>query len=303
MNPLFCPSNGQLDVSRLVLAADGVALSPAFVNTIMTGIQAWAPLLGVSIVNLNLTRAAAANDYIIYVGNGTGTQAREPNNTLRVSYVTPTEGYLFITDPPWAISHEFGHLLGLADRYYEGYQHTPSVAGQRISVPMDNIHFPAEGDYNPATNLMSNPGTSWSLTNAQRQSILACTEETQLPRNVVGLFDTTGSQGASWLLPPTMYLMGDDLWTPDPPPPDLPIAGYTLFGGMVFKAKAGTTAGGNGPVRDLWCLRSRVDTSGQPAIRITWFRRGKKYRSRRTVANGPRIHRQMMRLIGKLAAS
>jgi hypothetical protein len=299
MSPAFCPANGQLDLSRLRLVFDDIPFNAGFVATVMQGIQAWVPMLGVAIVNLNLTQAAAASDYVLLAGNGT--QARAPNNLLRISYITANGGYLFFTDPARSISHEFGHLLGLADRYYEGYQHTPTVVGSRITVPMDGRLFSAESDYVPATNLMSGSGLPWSLTNAQRQLILACTDEGQLSRRVVGLFDSTQTSG-SWSLPPTMYLGDDGLYTPDPPPPDLAIAGYTLLGGLVFKAKASATLLKNKAVRDLWDLRPAPGVPGTP-IKKTWFRRGKQYRSRRIVSTGPRIHRQMMRAIGSLAGS
>lgn len=297
MSPVFCPAGGQLDLSRLRLVFDDIPFNESFVTTVMQGIQAWAPIIGVPIMNLNLTQAAASSDYVIFVGNGT--RARVPNNTLRIAYVTADGGYLFPTDPAQTISHEFGHLLGLADRYYEGYQHTPTVAGGRITVPMDGRLFPAEGDYIPTTNLMSGPGIPWSITNVQRQLIMTCTDEPQFSRRVVGLFDSTQTSG-SWSLPLTMYLSGDALFAPDPPPPDLAIAGYTLLGGLVFIAKAGATSLGNKAVRDLWNLRPAPNVPGTPT-RTTWFRRGKRYSSRRVVSTGQRIHRQMMRNIGNLA--
>jgi hypothetical protein len=306
MTPVFCPTNNVYDLGRLRLVGDGISFSPNFAAMVATGIQAFVSQLGsqVSIINLNLTAPQTPSDYVIYVGDGNGTRARQPNGTLRIAYVAPDHGYLFITDTAQTVSHEFGHLLGLADRYYEGYSHTPLVVGTRTSIAMDGILFPNEPDYNPATNLMSSPSPNWSLTQAQRTWALTCTEEDQFTRRVVFLLDTTGSQGASWAWPPTgtMYLQGGELWTPDgPPPPDFPIAGYSLLGGIIFLAKASKTSLKNAPVRDLWNLRARVDAAGNSATRKTWFRKGKKHKGKRTVATGPRIHRQMMKNIGNLA--
>ncbi|HEY0552978.1 MAG TPA: hypothetical protein VGG20_01860, partial [Thermoanaerobaculia bacterium] len=164
--------------------------------------------------------------------------------------------------------------------------------------------FPAESDYDPVTNLMAGGSAQWTLSSAQRQSVLSCTAETQKSRRVVGLFDEAQASG-NWHQPATMYLSSDifaSLYTPDPPPPDLAIAGYTLLDGLVFAAKAHATALGNNAVRELWNLRPTPDDSG-PNIRKTWFRYGKKHRSRRIVSTAPRIHRQQMRLIGMLAGS
>lgn len=307
MNPVFCPANNQLDLSRLRLQFEG-NFNANILAAITNGIQDWVNPglgnLGVTIANLNLARNAADGQYVIYVGTGAaaGTKARQPERTLGISYMAPENGYLFTSDPNLrrSISHEFGHLLGLADRYYEGYFHNPNQAGTRTTVPMDGILFPAEIDYVPATNLMSGGGGQWTLSNAQRQLVLSCTAEGQKSRRVVGLFNATPQASVNWRLPPTMYLSGDALFTPDPPPPDLAIAGYTLLGGLVFIAKARATLLGNSAVRNLWNLRP--PPSGA-ASRITWFHHGKKYKRKHVVSTAPRIHRSMMRLIGTLAAS
>jgi len=301
MPAIFTPANGQLDLNRLRLQADGIPISPAFLATVIAGIQAWAPVLGIPIVNLNPIRPPAPSDFPVYIGDGTGTMAQEPQNTLLISYVASDHAYFFDTATAPVISHEFGHMLGLADRYYEGYQHAPLVAGIRTSVPMDGTVFPNEPDYIPGTNLMSGAGAGWTVTAAQIQAIMSGTEESRQSRRVVFLVDTTGSLGSAWSAQPTLYLSGDNLWAPDPPPPDLPIAGYRVIGGLVFFAKAGPTGLGNGPVRALWNLRASVDGNGQPATRLSWFRYGKKYRSRRLLPAGPRIHRPMMKMLGELA--
>ncbi len=306
MIPVFCAANGQLDLSRLRLQFEDSSGS-SFLSAITNGINDWVDPnkanLGISIVNLNLSRDPVAGEYVIYVGNGSaaGTRAREPERTLSISYVTPEGGYLFTTEPNLRriASHEFGHLLGLADRYYEGYLHKRTEVGTRTTVPMDNILFAAESGYVPATNLMSGGSNDWTLSSVQRQLVLSCKEEDQKSRRVVGLFDETQGSG-SWHLPLTMYLSGGALFTPDPPPPDLAIAGYTLLGGLVFDSKARATALGNIEVRKLWNLRP--PPSGT-LTKITWFHKGKRHRRRHVVSTAPRIHRQRMRLIAALAGS
>ncbi len=306
MNPVFCPVQGELDLARLRLVFEN-GLDEALVTAIKNGIEDWVAVdrgnLGVSIVKLNLKRTTAATgDYIIYVGNGSAgdTKAREPERTLQISHVVATHGYLFSTESDLrrTAAHEFGHLLGLADRYYEGYSHKKHEVGNRLNVPMDSQLFPQEQDYVPSTNLMSGGASAWTLSEAQRKLVLACKSETQKSRRVAGLFDQNQSEG-SWHLPSTMYLSGDALMTPNgPPPPDLAIAGYMLVGGLVFMAKAGKTKLKNEPVRELWNLRPPPKKGAE---RKTWFRKGKRHKSRRMVSTAPRIHREMMRHIGQLA--
>lgn len=298
--PGFCPAtNGKLDLSRLRLASDGIVPSAGFVDSVASGIQALATVLGITTENLDLAKDADASDYIIYVGDGTGTRAREPNNTLRVSYVAPADGYLFTTDPDPAgtMSHEFAHLLGLADRYYEGYEHQLMQEGIRRTIPMDRRLFQGDGDYDPLTNLMSRAtGGSGALTKVQRDLILSCSDEVQFSRHVVGLFDNVQP---TWTVPETMYLNNGHLYTPDPPSNDLAIAGYTLLAAAICIPKAGHAVPKNSEVRKRWNLRSRYEPALE--VKITTFRKGKRYKTKRTVPNGSRIHRRMMRLIGLLA--
>src|SRR5947209_7904041 len=163
MMPVFSPKDGQIDAGRLRLVFDDDAQKDADIaNKVGAGIRGWESRLDVMIINLDLNpkRKPGPNDYQILIGKGAS--AREPEKTLMRSYVGPMGGYFFQpASNPAVFAHEFGHLLGLADRYYEGYIYKSDIIskekeGDNVTIPMAQSLFsdPPEPDYDPKTNLM-----------------------------------------------------------------------------------------------------------------------------------------------------
>lgn len=309
MIPVFPPKNGKIDADRLRVVFDDIAADPSYIAAVIAGIKAWESRLGIPIINLDPGRPATSAHYVILVGNGTN--AAEPNKTLKRSYVGTTGGYFFYSESDaHTFAHEFGHLLGLADRYYEGYEYGDTITrttkggsnikedieGVNASVPMSQNLFSAE-NYDPATNLMSGQSSDWTISSAQLHLILSGKEEPQLSRHIAGVFDSRMKSGP-YALPASMYLEGGQLKTVTKKGEIQPIAGYTLLVGVLFQPKHEVSAVENA-VKSLWLLRSRFDDQGK--LKTKSVRVGKVYRGIRKAAAGPRIHMPMMRLIGKLA--
>jgi len=304
--PVFSPKDGKIDTDRLRLVLDEDAKKDAdLANKVGLGIRAWESRLGIAIINLDLNpnRKPDTTDYQIIIGNGAS--AREPEKTLKRSYVSPTGGYFFQTlSNPAVFAHEFGHLLGLADRYYEGYTYKSDIIdkekeGYNVTVPMAKSLFgdPQETYYDPKTNLMSSTPQDWTISSRQRQLILAGSEEPQLSRNVIGIFQSNAT-AKNYKQPSSMYLSGDQLYTDNPTPQA--IRGYTLEGAKkVFAAKAAKVPGGNSDVKTLWRKLKPQKFLGKIPVNIV--RDGKRYRGPRVRPDGPRIHQAMMELIAQLA--
>jgi hypothetical protein len=314
MIPVFSPDGAKkLDADKLRLVFDDdFTKDPAIIASFQTAILGWAPKLGIEINNLDVGRPPGTNDYRLVIGNGVN--AREPEKTLERSYVGPGGGYFFRTKSNAAVfAHEFGHLMGLADRYYEGYQYTPDLPkeekeGDNVTVPMAKSLFikdgdPAdpEADYNPATNLMSSTPAEWTISTAQRQSILDGKSEPQLARNVIGIFRANDNVSSVYHLPASMYLDKDGRFYTDDPPPPKPLVGYTLSiskgGAPVAVPRSAKTR--EFEVKILWNRLKPRTFLGIFDVSVTHG--GKKHKGGRVRADGPKIHQPMMRLIAKLA--
>lgn len=309
MIPVFSPRNGKIDADRLRIVFDDIGTDASYIAAVIAGIKAWETRLDIEIVNLDPGRAASSDHYIILIGNGT--KAVEPNKSLKRSYVGTTSGYLFRSESnAQTFAHEFGHLLGLADRYYEAYEYGDTITrktkggniikedveGVSITIPMSKDLFSTE-DYDPETNLMSGQSSEWTISSAQRQLILSGSEEHQPSRHIIGVFDSRMKLGP-YVLPDTMYLEGEQLKTITDKGELQLIVGYSLLGGIVFRPKH-KVSDEEKAVKGLWLLRSFFDDQGKLKTKKT--RGGKVYRGARIAAAGPRIHRSMMRLIGGLA--
>lgn len=109
------------------------------------------------------------NENIVTVGTGTSADPRSQEN--RISYVYGDHkqfSYMYMQNNANEAAHEFGHHLGLSDRYVQGALANTSggwiTPASRFTLPIFNIPTDpvnlTPGGYNPKTNLMSNGGTA-----------------------------------------------------------------------------------------------------------------------------------------------
>ncbi len=103
------------------------------------------------------------NENLITVGNG----ASAPEDAMpNVSHVEGggrnNSGYFYLSNGGSEAGHEFGHMLGLTDRYFNGvisnvtsFNNSTASVG-RFTIPVAGIK---EDDYDYQNNLMSGPGT------------------------------------------------------------------------------------------------------------------------------------------------
>lgn len=303
MTPAFCPSNGQLDLSRLRLEFDDdFASDPAIVTAVKAGIKLWEGKLGVQIVHLlDPNRIDDSSDYVIKVGKGK--HAVEPNKTLTIPYAGADGAYLFGAGAGNQVIHEFGHMLGLADRYYEGYQHDGDTVGDRTSVPMDPSLFPSESGYDENTNIMAGGGRGggpWTLSSAQLQAINACVEETPMPRNVVGIFD---DHDPNWKAPATMALIGGVLYGFAPDGSSVNVGGYKMQSADTVSARGAAGVLKSTTLKEVnkvWCARKKTLLGHI----VSKFHKGHGLHDLNLVSHpGEHIHRKKMSEIAKLAGS
>jgi RHS repeat-associated protein len=102
------------------------------------------------------------NENFIRAGNG---QNADKNSMPGVSYIDDNElnntGYMYLSSNATEAAHEFGHILGLSDRYFEGvmtqivsYSGNTSTTS-RLTMPIADIK---DRGYNYLNNLMSIQG-------------------------------------------------------------------------------------------------------------------------------------------------
>jgi hypothetical protein len=111
----------------------------------------------------------SANQNLITVGNGASADpAMVANQTSYVSGAKNNQGYFFASRNGSEGAHEFGHMLGLSDRYAEGSFYQPNhnradhgLSG-RFTVPLVLNGRQDPTNYNPYNNLMSGSGTGLS---------------------------------------------------------------------------------------------------------------------------------------------
>jgi len=111
----------------------------------------------------------SANQNLITVGNGASADPKMvANQTSYVSGSKNNEGYFFASRNGSEGAHEFGHMLGLSDRYAEGSNYEPNhnkadhgLSG-RFTVPLILSRKQDPTNYNPYDNLMSGVGTGLS---------------------------------------------------------------------------------------------------------------------------------------------
>ncbi len=309
MKPLFSPKDGKIDVDRLRIVFDDINPIEGYIDIVKASIKKWEKVLDVEIVNFDPGRSVESADYQILVGKGGG--ALEPNKSLTVSYVGPEGGYFFSPDAneEYTAIHEFGHLMGLADRYYEAYQYDDrQVEGGRGSVSMSLWEFKdkngkieeGEEDYDPHANIMSSSSKDWTISKNQRNFILSGKEETPRRRDVVGVFYSKGASGL-FKPPDSMFLDEGQLYES----PGDRKAGYsTLLSGSVCIAHvplADTASRSN--IRELWRMRgnpTRRKRKRPKRVIKGVLHRGPRISTYEEVP-GERIHRKIMSDIGQLA--
>lgn len=195
-----------------IAAANGLVLNVALS-------AATPPLMGPPPAGITVTTGATppASVSFFQFRVGRGVNAVPGTRSARISYVTYQAATGYIYEMPLAVptmvpdvSHELGHVLGLADRYYEALywlknqaidrtcrqirqgqfgppeyrdgvaDNGPAFSQQprlavRAPLPMSAAMVPGDGQYNPQNNLMSNGATA--LTAAQIATIALATAE------------------------------------------------------------------------------------------------------------------------------
>ncbi len=111
------------------------------------------------------------NENFITVGNGANDPHAQPN--LQTDYINNNSlrntGYAYVNNNAIDAAHEFGHMLGLSDRYVNGVIHWINSHGRRDDV-VNRYTIPfvfKEFGYNYQFNLMSNSSPALSATQLQ----------------------------------------------------------------------------------------------------------------------------------------
>lgn len=111
------------------------------------------------------------NENIVTVGTGTSAKPQSLENKISYVYGANKQfSYMYMQNGASEAAHEFGHHLGLSDRYIQGALLNTSfgyvLPGSRFTIPIFNINNDpvriVTGGYNPRTNLMSNGGGTLS---------------------------------------------------------------------------------------------------------------------------------------------
>ncbi|MFN6380386.1 MAG: RHS repeat-associated core domain-containing protein, partial [Flavobacteriales bacterium] len=102
------------------------------------------------------------NENLLVAGNG---EHADPDQMHGVSYIDQNRrnntGYMYLSNNAREAAHEFGHILGLSDRYFEGVvtdilSHSKQLSSTtRLTMPIADIK---DKGYNYLNNLMSNGG-------------------------------------------------------------------------------------------------------------------------------------------------
>ena len=104
-----------------------------------------------------------SNEILLTVGYG---ENANPDAISGRSYIESDRktGYMYHTENPTEAAHEFGHIMGLSDRYANVMQYAPNRSSEFNLLEANTIPLvlpKGESDYNPSTNLMSSHnGTS-----------------------------------------------------------------------------------------------------------------------------------------------
>jgi RHS repeat-associated protein len=128
-------------------------------NQTIDGVQVNTDNVRVLIAPEGMNEAALdRNENLLTVGTG---RIADPNSIPNAFYINSNSrrntGYMYYQNQGSDAAHEFGHMLGLSDRYYEGVVTNRSdYEAERMNVP---IAFEESG-YNYQTNLMSSSGGS-----------------------------------------------------------------------------------------------------------------------------------------------
>ena len=330
MPALSISSDGTVDASSLGIVWDtdltGDQDKTTYLKHLEASIRQWESVTqsyekngypkALTIANLDLM--GPSKSLIVTVGNKFS--AREPEKTLLVPYIDPKDpnpikGYFFFRNDGAEGAHEFGHLLGLADRYFEVYViDDMNQSGNRSSAPMGLGMFNVTEEdpsntpkYEPATNLMSNnTGTTWTLSKAQLDLVFNGQDETPKARNVIGIQKTFGTDPSFQLPPPSqgIILKADGCLYADTEQ-GRQLAAYN-FRVSTDKKPFPKTAAKEIPIRRA--ITTIVDTRGPstPSGKDFGGLTGKYAKSYRTPKNkpnipGPYIHRGPMNVIGGFA--
>jgi RHS repeat-associated protein len=113
------------------------------------------------------TVSLGPSDNLLTVGNGASATPESVTNTISyIDRVGGNTGYMYLSRNGSDAGHEFGHLLGLQDRYAEGIGYNGDNSTiQRSTVPLVLPALAASSGYNYQNNLYA--GTGAGLTNNQ----------------------------------------------------------------------------------------------------------------------------------------
>jgi RHS repeat-associated protein len=108
------------------------------------------------------TTELETNDFLLTVGNRGSSNPDTIHGRSYIDFDRKT-GYMYHNKNAEEAAHEFGHIMGLSDRYANVMQYDPYV--KDIGYTLSDAGFvplvlKGEKDYNPLTNLMSGAGTS-----------------------------------------------------------------------------------------------------------------------------------------------
>jgi RHS repeat-associated protein len=151
------------------------------------------------------------NENLLTVGNGA---SASDNSIPGVSYINKNfrrnTGYMYFSMNGSDASHEFGHMLGLSDRYFEGFaiDKNGGLYSQRITMPNK---FKQNG-YDCQTNLMSNPNPVLTTLNSKQLNIAFNRNRKEWKHQRVALIHSGARSynSASFFLGKVRYFNGDN---------------------------------------------------------------------------------------------
>ncbi len=123
--------------------------------------------------NFSTDDLESGENLVTFGTNGTSNVSGKKNNNV---YINTTGGGN-------TASHEFGHVLGLADRYEDNYtfNQTKNSNSKRLNTIPHSQDVYNEPDYNPTNNLMANGGTALSA----KQLKIANSKRTERNRSFI----------------------------------------------------------------------------------------------------------------------
>jgi hypothetical protein len=323
---------GTVDASALGITWDTdltalqIAAKATYVANLTASIRTWKDVSAgygspLTIANLDLEGAVPAKTFLITIGNDKS--APQPYKELKVSHVDTVArtGYFFFEKNGAEGAHEFGHLLGLADRYFEVYSIASlEIEGGRATAPMARMMFSAPDNvvpaatenptstprYYPVSNLMSNDvANNWTLSRAQLDFIFSGTDEPANRRDVIAIEDTSAAGWETLHLPSPVdgiVLSGNFLYAG--PDGIRPLAGYRFKTTGTNKTPVPEVAA---PTTAVKAVVSSVRNHQGPGTekKIKGGKFGDRYKhvsKTHTVRDrGKYIHREQMNIVGKLA--